>query len=188
MCIDYRQLNKFTIKNKYPLPRIDDLFDQLQGVSYFSMIDLISGYHQLKVRGEDIQKMTFQTRYGHYELFVIYFCLTDGPATFIDLMNRMFQSCLDSFVIVFIDDILVYSKNEGEHMEHLRVVLQVLKENQLFAKYGKCEFWWRSVAFLGHTISSEGIEFDPRKIEALKNWPRPLAPTDIRIYLGLSCY
>ena len=163
MCIDYRQLNKFTIKNKYPLPRIDDLFDQLQGASYFSRIDLRSGYHQLRVRGEGILKTTFQTRYDHYEFLVMSFGLTTARATFVDLMNRVFRSHLDSFVIVFVDYILVYLKNEGDHMDYFRVVLQVLKEYQLFSKYFKCKFWLRLVVFLDHIISSKGIEVDLKK-------------------------
>ena len=126
MFIYYHQLKQVAIKNKYPLPRIDDLFDRLQGERYFSKIDLRLGYHQLRVRGEDIPKMTFRTRYSHYEFLVIPFGLTNAPVAFMELINRLFQSYLDSFVIIFIDDILVYSKNKGDHMDHLRVVLQVL--------------------------------------------------------------
>ena len=123
MCIDYRQLNKVTIKNKYPFPRMDDFCDQLQGASYFSKIKLRSGYHQLRVRSEDIPKTAIWTRYGHYEFLLMSFGLTNSPTTFMDHMNRVFQSYLDSFVIVFIDDNFVYSKNEGDHMDHLRVVI-----------------------------------------------------------------
>jgi len=188
MCIDYRQLNKVTIKNKYPLPRIDDLFDQLQGASYFSKIDLRSGYHQLRVRGVDVPKTAFQTSYGLFEFLVMSFGLTNAPAAFMDLMNRVFRNYLDSFVIVFIDDILIYSKSEDDHMNHLRIVLQVLKDHQLYAKFSKCEFWLRSVAFLGHIVSSEGIEVDPKKTDAVKSWPRPLSPSDIRSFLGLAGY
>ena len=154
MCIDYRQLNKVIIKNSYPLPRIDDLFDQLQGASHFSKIDLRSGYHQLKIRREDIPKTAFKTRYGHYEFLVLPFWLTNAPAAFMDLMNRVFKPYLDKFVVVFIDDILIYSKS---HVEHLRIVLQTLRTHQLYAKLSKCEFWLNSVSFLGHVISKEGV-------------------------------
>ena len=140
------------------------------------------------MRGDDVPKMTFRTRYGHYEFLVMSFGLTNAPTTFMDLMNRVFQNYLDSFVIVFIDDILVYSKNDDDHMDHLRIVLQTLKEHQLYAKYSKCEFCFRLVTFLGYIISSEGVEVDPRKKEEVKNCPRPLTPTNIRSFLGLAGY
>ena len=188
LCIDYRELNKVTIKNRYPLPRIDDLFDQLQGASVFSKIDLRSGYHQLKIKSEDVAKTAFRTRYGHYEFLVMPFGLTNAPAAFMDLMNRIFQPYLDQFVVVFIDDILIYSKSKEEHEDHLRVVLQLLKENQLYAKLKKCEFWLDKVGFLGHIISKEGISVDPAKIEAIKEWPRPTNVTEVRSFLGLAGY
>ncbi|XP_019251115.1 PREDICTED: uncharacterized protein LOC109230033 [Nicotiana attenuata] len=150
MCIDYQQLNKVTIKNKYPLPKIDDLFYQLQGAQVFSKIDLRSGYHQLRIRASDVPKTAFRTRYGHYEFLVMSFGLTNAPAAFMDLMNRVFRPYLDSFTIVFIDDILIYSRSREEHEQHLRVVLQTLRDSQLYAKFSKCEFWLSSVAFLGH--------------------------------------
>ncbi|XP_019251189.1 PREDICTED: uncharacterized protein LOC109230116 [Nicotiana attenuata] len=140
MCIDYRQLNKVTIKNKYPLPRIDDLFDQLQGARVFSKIDLRSGYHQLRIRVSDVPKTAFRTRYGHYEFLVMSFGLTNAPAAFMDLMNRVFRPYLDSSVIVFIDDILIDSRSREEHEQHLRVVLQTLRDSQLYSKFSKCEF------------------------------------------------
>ncbi|XP_019246646.1 PREDICTED: uncharacterized protein LOC109226315, partial [Nicotiana attenuata] len=140
MCIDYRQLNKVTIKNKYPLPRIDDLFDQLQGARVFSKIDLRSGYHQLRIRASDVPKTAFRTLYGHYEFLVMSFGLTNAPAAFMELMNRVFRPYLDMFVIVFIDDILVYSRSQEEHDQHLRMVLQTLRDGQLYAKFSKCEF------------------------------------------------
>ncbi|KAJ9538003.1 hypothetical protein OSB04_030736 [Centaurea solstitialis] len=188
MCIDYRELNKVTIKNKYPLPRIDDLFDQLQGATYFSKIDLRSGYHQLKVRDEDIPKTAFRTRYGHYEFLVMPFGLTNAPAAFMDLMNRVCQPYLDKFVIVFIDDILIYSKTEEEHGNHLREILNLLKREKLFAKFSKCEFWLRKVQFLGHVVSGEGIQVDPAKIEAIKSWEPPKSPSEVRSFLGLAGY
>ncbi|GJR23018.1 putative reverse transcriptase domain-containing protein [Tanacetum coccineum] len=153
MCIDYRELNKLTIKNRYPLPRIDDLFDQLQGACCFSKIDLRSGYHQLRVREEDIPKTAFRTRYGHFEFTVMPFGLTNAPAVFMDLMNRVCKPYLDKFVIVFIDDILIYSKSEEEHEDHLKTILDLLKEEKLYAKFSKCEFWLKEVQFLGHVVN-----------------------------------
>ena len=161
LCIDYRQLNKVTIRNQYPLPRIDELFDQLQGSRVYSKIDLRSGYHQLRVQEGDVPKTAFRTRYGHYELLVMPFGLTNAPAAFMDLMNRVFQPYLDRFIIVFINDILVYSGSSEEHSEHLRLVLQTLRERQLYAKLSKCQFWLDKVAFLGHVISAEGVSVDP---------------------------
>nr|GFA74218.1 putative reverse transcriptase domain-containing protein [Tanacetum cinerariifolium] len=141
MCIDYRELNKLTIKNRYPLPRIDDLFDQLQGSQYFSKIDLRSDYHQLRVREEGIPKTAFRTRYGHFEFTVMPFGLTNAPEVFMDLMNRVCRPYLDKFVIVFIDDILIYSKSKEEHEVHLKLILELLKKEKLFEKFSKCEFW-----------------------------------------------
>ncbi|XP_027905839.1 uncharacterized protein LOC114165399, partial [Vigna unguiculata] len=140
-CVDYRQLNKMTIKNKYPLPRIDDLMDQLHGSSVFSKIDLRSGYHQILVKADDVQKTAFRSSYGHYEYVVMPFGVTNAPAVFMDYMNRIFRPFLDKFVVVFIDDILIYSRTQEEHAEHLRLVLGVLTEKQLYAKLSKCEFW-----------------------------------------------
>ncbi|GJV65352.1 putative reverse transcriptase domain-containing protein [Tanacetum coccineum] len=188
MCIDYRELNKLTVKNRYPLPRIDDLFDQLQGSSIYSKINLRSGYHQLRVREEDIPKTAFRTRYRHYEFQVMPFGLTNAPAVFMDLMNRVCKQYLDKFVIVFIDDILIYSRNEKEHEEHLKTILGLLKKEELYAKSSKCEFWINTVKFLGHMIDSSGIHVDPAKIEAVKNWASPTTPSEIRQFLGLACY
>ncbi|GJR09372.1 putative reverse transcriptase domain-containing protein [Tanacetum coccineum] len=147
MCIDYRELNKLTVKNRYPLPRIDDLFDQLQGSSVYSKIDLRSGYHQLRVRDEDIPKTAFRTRYGHYEFQVMPFGLTNAPAVFMDLMNRVCKPYLDKFVIVFIDDILIYSRNKEEHADHLGIILELLRKEELYAKFSKCNFWISIVQF-----------------------------------------
>nr|GFC90843.1 retrotransposon protein, putative, Ty3-gypsy subclass [Tanacetum cinerariifolium] len=160
---------KITIRNRYPLLRIDDLFNQLQGAMHFPKIDLRSGYHQLRVREQDISKTAFRTRYGHYEFLVMPFGLTNAPAVFMDLMNRVFHEFLDKFVIVFIDDILVFSKSKEEHEDHLRTVLQILRQEKLYAKFSKCEFWLSRVAFLGHIVSAEGITIDPAKsFEELK--------------------
>ncbi|GJR15685.1 putative reverse transcriptase domain-containing protein [Tanacetum coccineum] len=188
MCIDYRELNKLTVKNRYPLPRIDDLFDQLQGSSIYSKIDLRSGYHQLRVREQDVPKTAFRTRYGHYEFQVMPFGLTNAPAVFMDLMNRVCKPYLDKFVIVFIDDILIYSKDEREHEEHLKAILELLKKEKLYAKFSKCEFWIPKVQFLGHVIDSRGIHVDPAKIESIKDWASPKTPTEIRQFLGLAGY
>ncbi|KAL4555554.1 hypothetical protein LXL04_038176 [Taraxacum kok-saghyz] len=188
MCIDYRELNKLTVKNRYPLPRIDDLFDQLQGASWFSKIDLRSGYHQMRVRGEDTEKTAFRTRYGHYEFVVMPFGLTNAPAAFMDLMNRVCSHMLDRSVIVFIDDILVYSKTKEEHEIHLREVLEVLRREKLYAKFSKCEFWLREVQFLGHVVNQSGIIVDPAKISAVMQWEVPRTPTEIRSFLGLAGY
>ncbi|XP_065866494.1 uncharacterized protein [Euphorbia lathyris] len=188
LCIDYRQLNKVTIRNKYPLPRIDDLFDQLQGAIIFSKIDLRTGYHQLKIREGDVQKTAFRTRYGHYEFLVMPFGLTNAPAAFMDLMNRIFKPYLDTFVIVFIDDILVYSKSKEDHSKHLRTVLQILREKQLYAKFSKCEFWLDEIMFLGHVVSAKGILVDPKKVEAVANWKAPSNVHEVHSFLGLAGY
>ncbi|GKC00466.1 putative reverse transcriptase domain-containing protein [Tanacetum coccineum] len=188
MCIDYRELNKLTVKNRYPLPRIDDLFDQLQGSSVYSKIDLRSGYHQLKVREEDIPKTAFRTPYGHYEFQVMRFGLTNAPAVFMDLMNRVCKPYLDKFMIVFIDDILIYSKSKQEHEEHLKLILELLKKEQLYAKFSKCEFWIPKVQFLGHVIDSQGIHVDPAKIKSIKYWASPKTATEIHQFLGLASY
>jgi hypothetical protein len=163
MCIDYRALNEVTIKNKYPLPRIEDLFDQLRGASVFSKIDLRLGYHQLRIRPADIPKTTFITKYGLYEFMVMSFGLTNALAYFTYLMNSVFMDYLNKFVVAFIDDILIYSQNEQEHEEHLRKVLHRLRDFQLYAKLSKCEFWISEVLFLGHIINRDGLAMDPKK-------------------------
>nr|GFC72413.1 putative reverse transcriptase domain-containing protein [Tanacetum cinerariifolium] len=181
-------VREITIRNRYPLPRIDDLFEQLRGAMHFSKIDLWSGYHQLRVKEHDISKTTFRTHYSHYEFLVMPFGLTNAPAVFIDLMNRVFHEFLDKFVIVFIDDILVFSKSKEEHEDHLRTVLQILRREKLYAKFSKCEFWLSSVAFLGHIVSAERITMDPTKVEAITKWPRPTSVTEVRSFLGLAGY
>ncbi|GKE23764.1 putative reverse transcriptase domain-containing protein [Tanacetum coccineum] len=188
MCIDYRELNKLTEKNRYPLPRIDDLFNQLQGSNVYYKIDLQSGYHQLRVREEDILETTFKTQYGQFEFQVMPFGLTNTPTVFMDLMNRMCKPFLDKFVIVFIVDILIYSKNKKEHKEHLKAILKLLKKEELYAKFSKCEFWLPKVQFLGHVIDSQGIRMDPAKIESIKDWVSPKMPMEIRQFLGLAGY
>jgi hypothetical protein len=163
MCVDYRSLNEVTIKNKYLIPRIEDLFDQIKGASVFLKIDLILGYHQLKIRESDISKTAFRTRYRLYEYTVMSFGLTNVPAYFMYLMNKVFMEYLDKFVVVFIDDILIFSKMEEEYEKHLRMVLEKLRSNQLYAKFSKCEFWLTEVAFLGHVISTGGVSVDLSK-------------------------
>jgi hypothetical protein len=186
MCVDYHSLNEVTIKNLYPLPRIDDLFDQLKGACVFSKIDLRSGYHQLKIRASDIPKTIFITRYSLYEYMVMSFGLTNAPAYFMYLMNKVFMEYLDKFVVVFIDDILIFSKNEEEHDEHLHLVLQKLRENQLYAKLNKYEFWLKEVSFLGHIISEGGISVDPSKVKDVLSWKTPQNVLDIRSFLSLA--
>ncbi|GKA59029.1 putative nucleotidyltransferase, ribonuclease H [Tanacetum coccineum] len=186
MCIDYRELNKLTIKNRYPLPRIDSLFDQLQGSQYFSKIDLRSGYHQLRVHEDDILKTAFRTRYGHFEFTVMPFGLTNAPAVFMDLMNRVCRPYLDKFVIVFIDDILIYSKTKEVHEMHLGLILELLKKEKLYTNIFKCEFWLQEVQLLGHVINGDGIHVDHSKIEAVKNWEAPRTPSEVRTGGGIS--
>ncbi|WVZ97181.1 hypothetical protein U9M48_042736 [Paspalum notatum var. saurae] len=188
LCVDYRPLNDVTVKNKYPLPHIDILFDHLGEATVFSKIDFRSGYHQIKVQEEDIPKTAFSKRYGLYEYLVMSFGLTNAPAFFMYLMNSVFMNELDKFVVVFIDDILVYSKNEKEHKEHLRIVLSRLREHKLYANFSKCAFWLKEVAFLGHILSAKGVAVDPSKVEDVLNWKQPQTVTEIRSFLGLAEY
>ncbi|KAJ9535922.1 LOW QUALITY PROTEIN: hypothetical protein OSB04_un000910 [Centaurea solstitialis] len=180
MCIDYRELNKLTVKNRYPLPRIDDLFDQLQGAAWFSKIDLRSAYHQLK---EDVRNTAFRTRYGHFEFIVMPLGLTNAPAAFMDLLNRVCRPMLDRSTIY-----IIYSKSKEEHVGHLREVLEVLRKEKLYAKFSKCDFWLQEVQFLGHLVNREGIKVDPAKVEAVMKWETPKTPTEVRNFLGLAGY
>ncbi|KAI3773659.1 hypothetical protein L1987_48189 [Smallanthus sonchifolius] len=188
MCMDYRELNKLTVKNTYPLPRIEDLFDHLQGASWFSKIDLKSGYRQLKVKEDDVHKTAFRTRYGHYDFMVMPFGLTNAPAVFMDLMNQVCRPFLDRSVIVFIDDLLIYSRSEGDHACHLREILEVLQREKHYAKFSKCAFWLREIQFLGHVINEKGITVNPSKIVAVKDWSSPKTPWEIRSFLWLAGY
>jgi hypothetical protein len=188
MCVDYHSLNEVTVTNKYPLSGIDDLFDQLMGACVFSKIGLRSGHHQLKIRATGIPKTAFITQYGLYEYTVMPFGLTNAPAYFMYLMNKVFVEYLDRFVVVFIDDIMIFSKNEEEHDEHLRLVLQKLRGNQLYAKLNKCEFWLKEVSFLGHINSEGGISVDPSKVKDVLSWNKPQNVSDIRSFLGLAGY
>jgi hypothetical protein len=188
LCTDYHKLNDVTIKNKYPLPKIEDLFDQLKGSQVFSKIDLRTGYHQLKIRATDIPKTAFTTHYGLYEYTIMYFGLTNAPAYFMNLMNKVFMEFLDKFIVVFIDDILVYSKSEKEHATHLKLVLETLREHQLYAKFSNCEFWLKEVGFLGHVLYAGGVSVDPKKIKSVMDWEAPTTQTEVRSFLGLAGY
>jgi hypothetical protein len=173
LCIDFRHMNKSIVKNKYPLPRIDDLFDQLRGEKIFSKIDLRSGYHQVRIKEEDIHKNSFRTRYGNYEFVVVPFGLSNAPVVFMCLMNGIFINYLDKFVIVFLDNILIYSKSKEDHEHHLRLVLQVLRKHQLYAKFTKCSFYREHIHYLGQIILEQGIAVDPKNIEATKDGQHP---------------
>jgi hypothetical protein len=188
MCMDYRSLNEVTIKNKYPLPRIENLFDQMKGASVFSKIDLRSGYHQLKIWESDIPKTTFHTRYGLYECTVMSFGLTNALAYFMYLMNKVLMEYLDKFVVVFIDDILIFSKMEEEHQKNLRIVLEKIRSNQVYAKFSKCEFWLAEVTFLRHVISIGGVSVDPSKVKDMLNWVPLTNASEIQSFLGLAGY
>jgi hypothetical protein len=176
------------MKNKYTLSRIEDLFDQMRGARVFSKIDLRSGYHQMKIKPSDIPKTNFSTRYGLYEFTFMSFGLTNAPAYFMNLMNKVFMEYLDRFVVVFIDDILIYSQSDSDHEEHLRLVLQKLRDNQLYAKFSKCEFWIGEVPFLGHIISNGGISVDPAKVKEIMEWRVPTTVTEVWSLLGLVGY
>jgi hypothetical protein len=188
MCVDYRPLNEVTIKNKYPLPRIDILFDQLTGARVFSKIDLRSGYHQIRIRPKDIPKTAFTTLYRLFEYLVMSFGLTNAPAHFTYLMNSVFMPELDKFVVVFIDDILIYSKNEEEHAKHFWIVLTRLREHQLYAKFSKCAFWLEEIQFLGHVLSANGIAVDPSKVKDILEWKLPTTVHQVRSFRGLAGY
>ena len=186
MCIDFRALNNITIKNKYPLPRVDELLDQLSTGRYFSKLDLTSGYWQVRIKDNDIPKTAFRTRYGHFEFMVMPFGLTNAPATFQHLMNSIFQDFLDKFVIVYLDDIMIYSKTYEEHLEHLEKVFARLRENQLYAKLKKCEFAKEKVQYLGHIVSKNSIRPEEDKVKAIKDWKQPLTQKDVMSFLGLA--
>ena len=188
MCIDYRALNKVTVKNRYPLPRIDEMFDRFNDKKFFSKIDLRAGYHQIRIAPEDVPKTAFRTRYGHYEFLVLPFGLTNAPATFQTLMHDIFQPLLDKCVLVYIDDILIYSETLEKHLDQLRQVFEILRQHKLYGKIEKCEFLKPEVEYLGHRISTEGIKADPKKLEAIKDWPAPTNVPQLRSFLGLAGY
>jgi hypothetical protein len=184
--IDYRALNEVTVKNKYPLPLMDELFDRTQGAKFFSSIDLRNGFHQIAIRPEDREKTAFRTRLGHFEYTVLPMGLCNAPGTFMQLMNQTFADVLDKNVLCFLDDILIFSRTEEEHLEHLRLVLTRLREQELYVKPSKCAFMQREVSFLGHRIGADGLRVAPDKISAVQQWPTPTTVTDVRSFLGLA--
>ncbi len=188
MCIDYRALNKITIKNRYPMPRVDDLFDRLQGAKYYSSLDLLSGYHQIKIKESDIPKTAFNTHMGHYEFMVLPFGLTNAPATFQNLMNEIIPPELHDFCLVYLDDILIFSKSPEEHERHLRLVLDILRKHKLIARLCKCAFYKESIKWLGHIISEKGVAVDTRKTQAVQDWPVPTSVKELQSFLGLANY
>jgi hypothetical protein len=185
LCVDYRALNQVTIKHKYSLPCIEVLFEQLRGAQVFSKIDLNSGYHQLRIREEDIEKTTFCTRYGHFEFIVMAFGLTNAPAAFMEAMNMMLHEFLDDLVVMFLVDILIYSKMKEEHEQHLRLVLGALRKNQFYGELKKCAFWLSEVAFLGHVVNQQGIAVDPKNVAVVVEWKRPSNVSESEVSWGL---
>jgi hypothetical protein len=185
-CIDYRRLNSITVKNKYPLPIVDELLDELKGACWFTKLDLRSGYHQVRLKPQDIPKTAFKTHHGHWEFKVMPFGLTNTPATFQELMNTVLAPVLRKYALVFVDDILIYSGSLEEHIQHLAEVFSILKEHKLYLKQSKCSFAQQSLEYLGHIISSSGVATDPDKVQAVAAWPVPTDVRQLRGFLGLS--
>jgi hypothetical protein len=188
LCVDYRMLNKLTIKNRYPLPRIDELLDQLYGATVYSKLDCQSGYWQIRIKEEDVPKTAFRTRYGHFEWNVLPFGLTNAPATFQTLMNNILRPYLDKFVVVYLDDILIFSKTPEEHLQHVDTILQVLQQHKIYCGLDKCAFGLKEVDFLGHVVSADGVKPDPKKVQAVQDWPVPKTLREVRSFLGLTGY
>ena len=187
-CVEYRALNKQTVKNRYPLPRIDDLFDKLQGAAIFTSIDLQSAYHQVRLKPEDVPKTAFTTPFGLFEYTVLSFGLTNAPATFQSVMNDVLGDFLGKFVLVYLDDIVIFSKTEAEHLQHIEQVLQLLRKHKLYAKLSKCKFAQPQLAFLGHVVGRDGLHVDPKKVSAVQDWPVPRDKHAIGSFLGFGNY
>ena len=187
-CTDYRALNAITVKDSFPMPTVDELLDELYGAQYFSKLDLRSGYHQIMVKPEDRAKTAFRTHHGHYEWLVMPFGLTNAPATFQSLMNKVFQSALRKFVLVFFDDILVFSSYWHDHLKHLEAVLQILQQHQLYARLSKCSFGASEVDYLGHQVSGKGVSMESTKVQAVLEWPPLTNSKQLRGFLGLTGY
>jgi hypothetical protein len=187
-CVDYRALNAVTIKNGFPLPRIDDLLDKIQGAKYFSSMDLLQGFFQLPLNPSDKPKTAFKTSFGHYQFRVVSMGLSNAPSVFQRVMNQIFRQQLNKSVLIYLDDILIFSKTAEEHLEHIEEVLKLIEKHQLSLKESKCHFFQNELKFLGHIISKEGIKPDPEKVEVVKKWQEPSTQTDVRAFLGLTSY
>jgi hypothetical protein len=188
MCPDFRALNKLIIKEKFPIRVIDDLLDELSGAQYFTKLDLCSGYHQIRMKDEDIPKTAFHTHEGHCEFLVIPLGLCNAPSTFQSLMNHVFRPFLRHFVLVFFDDILIYIKTWSSHLSHVNQVVHLLSKHQLFLKQSKCAFGALEVEYSGHIVGKDGVQVDPKKIESIQDWPRPKTLKSLRVFLGLTGY